>query len=199
VAVHQKRARRAGAYLAIIDEGGVLMAPLLRRTLAPQGQTPIFKQQGRHREKVSNIAALTISPKRQRLGLYFSTLKNDHFEQTAVAWFLRHLLRALHGPVIVVWDRGNMHHGDAIRQLQADYADRLSFEEFPAYAPELNPVEQIWTFLKWTKLCNFSPADVDALEKKVFEELHAARFDKDRLRSFFDASELPFPTRALAS
>lgn len=174
------------------------MAPLLRRTLALAGQTPIFKRQGKHREKVSNIAALSISPKRQRLGMYFSTLKNDFFEQTAVAWFLRQLLRHLRGPVIVVWDRGPMHHGDAIRQLQADFP-RLSFEELPAYAPELNPVEQIWTFLKWSRLCNFAPADVHELEEKVFQELHAARLDQKRLRSFFDASELPFPTRALAS
>jgi transposase len=185
--------------LTVLDECGVLMAPLLRRTQAARGQTPIFKQQGKQREKVSNIAALTISPKRQRLGLYFSTLKNDFFEQTAVAWFLRQLLRHLRGPLIVVWDRGPMHHGDAIRQLQADYPGRIFFEELPAYAPQLNPVEQIWTFLKWSRLCNFSPADVDALEKKVFQELHAVRHDKNRLRGFFEASELPFPTRALAS
>jgi transposase len=173
------------------------MAPLLRRTLAPKGQTPIFKQPGKQRQKVSNIAALTISPKRQRLGMYFSTLKNDFFDQSAVAWFLRQLLHCVRGPVIVVWDRGPMHQGDDIRQVLADFP-RLSLEQLPAYAPELNPVEQIWTFLKWSRLCNFSPEDVDALENKVFQELHAARFDQKRLHNFFEASDLPLP-RALAS
>jgi putative transposase len=198
VAAHPKRARRQGAHLVLIDESGALMAPLLRRTLAPRGQTPIFKQQGKHREKVSIIAALTIAPKRQRLGLYFANLTNDYFEQVAVAWFLRQLLQHLRGPVIVVWDRGPMHRGDAIRQVLADFP-RLSLEQLPPYAPELNPVEQIWTFLKWSRLCNFAPEDVRELEEKIFQELQTIRFEQKRLHSFFEASKLPFPTRALAS
>ena len=46
-----------------------MLCPLVRRTLAPRGQTPKIFVRGRHREKVSVIAALTLSPKRRRLGL----------------------------------------------------------------------------------------------------------------------------------
>ena len=55
---------------------------------------------------------------------------------------MRQLLRHLRGKVIVIWDRGNMHRGDPIRQLLRDYP-RLSIEELPPYAPDLNPVEQV--------------------------------------------------------
>jgi transposase len=183
--------------LVLIDESGMLLAPLVRRTLAPKGQTPLLKHRAKHRDKVSLIAALTLSPKIQRLGLYFSSLVNDHFEVVAVTWFLRQLLKHLRGQVIVVWDRGNMHRGEDIRQLLADYP-RLHLEPLPPYAPELNPVEQIWTYLKWQRLCNFAAADAQELDEVVFRELHHIRYDQDRLRSFWNGSDLPWP-RALAS
>ena len=40
MAARQKKARRQGASLALIDESGLLMAPLVRRTWSPRGQTP---------------------------------------------------------------------------------------------------------------------------------------------------------------
>lgn len=173
------------------------MAPLVRRTLAPKGQTPILRVKGRHREKVSLIAALTLSPRRRRLGCYFTTLVNHHFDQQAVAWFLQRLLRHLRGPVIVVWDRGNMHRGPDIEQL-LERNPRLRLEQLPPYAPQLNPTEQIWTYLKWNRLCNHAPANAAELDGVVFKELHAVRHNQDQLRSFWLGSELP-AARALAS
>src|SRR4051812_34741960 len=46
VAAHQKKARRQGAHLALMDESGLLMAPLVRRTWAPRGQPPALEQSG---------------------------------------------------------------------------------------------------------------------------------------------------------
>ena len=197
MAAHSKRARRLGAHLVFIDESGLLLAPLVRRSLAPKGETPTLEHQGRHRDKVSWIAALTVSPQGRHLGLYFSTLLNGHFESFATAWFLRELLKHLRGPVIVVWDRGNNHRGPAIRQLLADFP-RLTLEQLPPYAPQLNPVEQLWSWLKWNRLSNFAPRDTTHLEFTAFQELHEIRYDQHRLRSFWRGSELP-RTRALAS
>jgi putative transposase len=187
--------------LVFIDESGFLMAPLVRRTLAPEGQTPQLvhrvRHHGRGRDKVSTLAALTISPKNGRLGLYFTTLVNDYFDHVAVAWAVRQLLKHLRGPVIIVWDRGPMHQGPDIRQLQRDYP-RLTIEQLPPYAPDLNPVECIWSYIKWGRLCNFTAPDSQTLEKHVFQELHGIRTNQQRLRTFWQGSELPLP-RALVS
>jgi putative transposase len=197
VAAHSKRARRLAAHLVLLDESGMLLAPLVRRTLAPRGQTPFLVQRAKHREKTSLLAALTLSPKKQRLGLYFSGLINQGFNQEAVAYFLRQLLKHLRGPVIVIWDRGTMHRGPEIRRLQSDYP-RLHLESLPSYAPELNPVEQVWTHLKWGRLCNWAPQDVGELAETAYRELHRIRTDPKQLRNYWAASELPWP-RALAS
>lgn len=175
----------------------MLLAPLVRRSLSPKGHPATLLHKAKHREKVSLMAALSVSPKTRRLGLYFSSLVNDSFDQAAVAWFLREVLKHLRGPVIVVWDRGPMHRGSEIRRLLEDYP-RLALEALPPYAPELNPVEQIWTHLKWNRLCNLAPKDSVHLDQLVFEELHPLRNDHERLRKFWDGSELPWP-HALAS
>jgi transposase len=190
--------RRQRAHLVLIDESGLLLAPLLRRSQAPRGHTPLIKCKAAHRQKVSLLAALTLSPRRGRAGLYFTSLINDHFDEVAVAWFLRQLLRHLRGRVIVLWDRGSMHHGPEIRQVLQRH-QRLQLEELPPYAPELNPVEQIWKYLKWDKLCNFAPWDSNELEQTAFQELQAIRYDREQLRSFWEVSDLPAPKWAFAA
>jgi len=74
-----------------------MMAPLVRRTWAPRGQTPDFVPGGGRgpREKVSVAAALWLSPRRERLGLYFKTLVNGYFDNWYVTAFLEAMLEAV--------------------------------------------------------------------------------------------------------
>ena len=81
------------APLALIDESGLLMAPLVRRTIAPRGQTPGLRQKSGTREKVSVASALWVSPGRDRLGLYFQILVNGYFDNWYLALFLEAMLR----------------------------------------------------------------------------------------------------------
>ena len=173
------------------------MAPLVRRTLAPRGRTPILVQPG-SRRKISAIAAVSLSPRRQRLGLHYDIHRNTAIDNYGVANFLRQLLRCLPGRVIVLWDQGRIHQGPGIRQVQADHP-RLQLASFPTYAPDLNPVEYLWTYMKWAQLPNYVPQDILHLDDIVCEELYNTCYNQGRLRSFYDASKLPFPTRALAS
>jgi len=89
----KKKARRQGAHIALIDESGLMMAPLLRRTWAPRGQTPSLVQAGAHRKKVSVAAALWLSPRRDHLGLYFHTLADGYFDNWYMTAFLEAMLR----------------------------------------------------------------------------------------------------------
>ncbi len=112
----------------MIDESGLLMTPLVRRTWAPRGQTPELVQRCGKREKVSVAAALWLSPLRDRLGLFARTLVNDYFDTWYSAAFLEALLQELPGRVVVIWDGGSMHKGDPIDQLQDLMADRLTLQ-----------------------------------------------------------------------
>lgn len=198
MASHQKKARRRGAYLAIIDESGLLMAPLVRRTWAPRGRTPVLVQRSGHREKVSVAAALWFSPRRSRLGLFFETLVKGYYNNESSAAFLERLVHRLPGPVIAVWDGNTMHKGDPIEELLQRLGPRLQIEPLPPYAPQLSPVEPLWSWLKYSQLNNFAPQNAHQLNEAVTAELSAVRGDQHLLKGFFQASQLTLP-RALLS
>ena len=178
----------------LIDESGLLMAPLLRRTWAPQGRTPALHQQGAHRQKVSLCAALWLSPDRARLGLFCQRLVNGYFDNVRVAAFLEGLLAKLKDQrLVVLWDGGTMHKGAPIRTLLAKHPGRLSLERLPAYAPMLNPVEPLWSWLKYGRLANFAPRDAHELDARIAVELRAIQHSQPQLRNLFHASQLPLP------
>ena len=167
------------------------MAPLVRRTWAPRGETPELVQKSGAREKVSVLGALCLSPERDRLQLYSQTLVNGYFDNWSVAAFLEAMVRSLAGRFVVVWDGGSVHKGDPIRDLEDGFGDRLTLERLPPYAPELNPVEFLWGWLKYSRLNNFAPRDAVHLDDRVVAELAAIRSDQALLRSFVQASDLP--------
>jgi transposase len=174
-----------------MDESGALLAPLVRRTLAPRGRTPVLRHRARHRDKVSLAAALTFAPQGE-LGLYFRTYPKDYVNSAKAAGFLEGLLQEVPGPVVVLWDRGNMHKGDAIRDLKRRYP-RLHTEFLPPYAPQLNPVELLWSFLKYGRMANFAPRDIDHLHEVVLEHLLFAQSNLRLLASCWHWSGLPPP------
>lgn len=191
MAAHQKKSHELGASLVFTDESGFLLAPLLHRTLAPVAHTPVLRQRARHRDKLSAAAALTLSPGRGHVGLYYQTYPDAYVNAEVYAAFLRRLLGQVRRPLVVVQDRGNMHRGAAVREL-AEGFPRLDLNLLPPYAPELNPVEQLWNHAKDKQLSNFAPLDVTQLDREVCNCLDATKADQLRLRSFFAATPLPW-------
>lgn len=164
VAPHQKKARRLNAALVFVDESGLLLAPLVRRSWAPRGQTPILYQRGRSREKVSIIAALSVSPQRRRVGLYYSLCPNANVTIPWLIAFLRDLATHLRHPLLLVWDRLPGHRAHTVQRYLAARR-RLHAELLPPYAPELNPVETLWAYLKRNPLANLAAPDAATLAR----------------------------------
>jgi transposase len=192
----KQNARRRGACLLLLDESGLLMMPLLRRGWALRGHPSASKYQAAHREKVSVAAALWLPPERDRLQLAYQTLVNGYFTNVEVTEFLGRAVE-LPYPVIALWDGGTMHKGSPIRALLEESQGCLDIEPMPAHAPELMPVEFLWRWLKYGRLCNFTPRDVHQLNKAVVRELDALRDNQVLLASFFHQSDLPLPRTLL--
>jgi len=164
-----------------------MLAPLRRRTWAPRGQTPIQKSWDR-RDRLSVGAAITLSPHRRRAGLYFRIHShNIHFDDTMelITLVRRHLQR----PFILVLDRYNVHR-KAVRLLSEKHPRWFSAEWLPAYAPELNPVEQVWNHSKYADLANFIPDDVGHLHRQLYGSLRDQHGKPGLLRSFFKHTKL---------
>ena len=163
-----------------------MLAPTVLRTWAPRGHTPLLRHWHR-RDRISVISGLSVSPGRQRLGLYYQW-HHHNIRQPDVCEFLSHLLRHLRGPVIVLWDRLLLHRLPPVHEL-CRRVPRLKLEYFPAYAPELNPDEQVWNLTK-ARLANGSPDDRFDLALSVIAELEACRKSQPRLRGCITYSGL---------
>jgi transposase len=183
----KKKAARLGAHLVFADESGFLLIPNVLKTWAPRGQTPIHRHRYR-RDKISAISGVSVSPVRQRLGLYFH-LYLHNIGHREVCAFLRHLLRHLRGHVIVLLDNASIHHGEPLRALCRRHR-RLHIEYFPAYAPELNPDEGVWSLTK-RALANGRPDNVLDLLGHLLDTLESIGRSPRKLRACITQSDLP--------
>lgn len=159
-----------------------MLQPLLRRTWAEQGQTPLLEQWDR-RDRLTAITALVLSPQRKRVNLFFELLDHNAKAKDFVG-FLVHLRRELRRKLWIVWDNLRAHYkAEALLRERAE--NWAHFEHLPAYAPELNPVEHVWSTGKWGRLANAPPDDVAHLQRSVDETLTHQATEPTLLRSHF--------------
>jgi transposase len=92
-----------------------------------------------------------------------------------VVEFLEHLLRHLGGKLLIVWDGLRSHHSRLVWDFVRGQRGRLWLEFLPAYAPELNPVEYLWSHWKQHELPNFCPATFGQLSHHARKALRRMR------------------------
>lgn len=168
------------------------MGPLAHRSWAPRGKTPVLRQRGRSRLKVSAIGALVVSPLQRRVRAYFGVQAEASFDGERILRFLKQLCRALRVPIALIWDRLQAHRGEPVRSWLTRNRHRIRAELLPAYAPELNPVELIWGHAKSHSLANFAPLEFPELAMQTHLTVLAIGDDQPLLRSFLRHCALSF-------
>ena len=85
-----------------------------------------------------------------------------------VVRFLCHLLRHIPGKLLVIWDGSPIHRSQAVKQfLASGGAGRIYLEQLHGYAPDLNPAEGIWNYLKRVELRNLCCVDLPHLRRRL--------------------------------
>lgn len=166
------------------------MAPVVRTTWGLRGHTPVLKHKMRHHDKISAIGAISLSPRRRHLGLYMAWHPNRNVQQPQVIAFLSNLSRHLKGRLIVLWDRGRPHIGKQTKAWLARHP-RIVVEELPAYAPELNAVDHLWSDLKAHDLANHGLLDLKSLQHESQRSRQRIGQRQDLLRGFVRHTHLP--------
>ena len=171
--------------MLFLDETGLMLQPLVRRTWAPRGQRPVMYCWDRH-DRLSVIAGLALTSARHHVGLYFA-FHDQNIKTDEVEAFIRDVRRQVRKELIVVMDRLPAHRSAAKRLI----GDGFEIEWLPGYAPDLNPTEALWSHTKYCDMANFVPADTLDLEVQATGSLEDTQGDQKMLRSFFHAAELP--------
>jgi DDE superfamily endonuclease len=144
----QKKIRQERRTLVFIDESGFYLLPMVVRSYAPRGLTPILHEY-LSRDHLAVMGAVT--PRGQLfLKSYFQAITSEQ-----VIDFLDELQRQLQGRLLVLWDSSPTHVSKRLRgYLSNGAARRIQIERFPGYAPELNPTEWVWSYFKLGPLAN---------------------------------------------
>ncbi|MFC4612258.1 transposase [Streptomyces maoxianensis] len=129
------------------------MKPHRSRTWAPRGQTPVVPVRGASRGRIS-LAALACYKPGQTSRQFYRPRVQSHLKgaHQGFTWkdYRDLVVRAhlqLGGPIVLIWDNLNVHRSAGMRQYAADH-DWLTVIQLPSYAPQLNPVEGIWSLLR---------------------------------------------------
>jgi transposase len=177
------------AHLAFIDESGFMLAPTRRRTYAPSGHAPIQKVTDPH-AKISVIAAIVVSPEYRNTKLVYH-LSRDYanFNGLAISSFLRCLCDEVRNTMTVIWDSVRIHYAEPVKGFLTG-RNTLVLEQFPPNASGLNPVDGIWSYIKYGRLPNYAPFDLNELRKTLTAELRRLKKHPDLLFSFISRTGL---------
>jgi transposase len=157
----QKGADQEGRTIVWVDESGFYLLPGAVRTYAPRGQTPTLRLP-LSRDHLSVISGITPA------GRLLMLVQERAYRSPDVVRFLKHLLRHIPGKLLVVWDGSPIHRGQPVKDFLArGGAKRIHLEPLPGYAPELNPDEGIWHYLKRVELRNVCCRDLTHLRREL--------------------------------
>ena len=185
-----REAAERKATLAVVDETGFMMYPTVRKSFSPRGEAPVNLVTDPH-GRVSTIGAIAIRPRGGDLGWHYHMLKdNTNFRGPGVVEFLTKLRSEVGGPLTVLWDQIIIHSCGVVQDYLKAHPDIRS-ELLPAYAPELNPVDGAWFYIKFNRIPNFVPASLQRLRHVIGKELKRLQKHPELLMSFVRASQLP--------
>jgi transposase len=139
-------------------------------------QTPVVRVKPT-RDHLSAIGGITVD------GQLFLQVRQGAYDSAGVVGFLRVLLRKVPGKLLVIWDGAPIHHGQAVKDFLKRGAKRLHLERLPGYAPDLNPEEGIWSYLKRVEMGNVCCTDLADLRTHVTRARERLRHKRDIIRA----------------
>lgn len=157
----KKKAEREKRTIVFIDEAGLYLLPMVVRTYAPRGHTPVLRVP-LTRDHISAIGGIT------PMGQIFMQMQEQAYKAVDVVRFLQMLLRKIPGQLLVIWDGSPIHRADVIKQfLSGPMGKRVHLERLPGYAPELTPQEGGWNLLKRRELKNLCCQNLAHLRQEL--------------------------------
>jgi transposase len=178
------RAQKEQKTLIFVDESGVYLLPGVVKTYGPKRLRPILRE-WQTRDHLSVMGGATPQ------GKGYSLVHPESLNGLDTVAFLAHLLRVVGQRLVVIWDASPIHRCTEVQEFLAEGAARwIHIEMLPPYAPDLNPLEWMWTHLKDIEMCNLACLDLEQLHMEFHLALGRTRQKPSLVRSFFAGAEL---------
>ena len=178
----KKKSLREGRTIVFIDESGLSGKCPVTRTWAPRGHTPVIQQSFTWKQ-MSAIAGL--SWWRFYFRFFAGAIKSEQIIE-----FLTALHKQIGNKLLIIWDGVGTHKSRLVRSWLEDQGGRIAIAFLPPYAPELNPVEAIWGYLKKNEIANLCPTTIAQVSDFARRRLKSMQRRPNLIRAFWQQTEL---------
>ena len=181
----KKRAKKEGADIFFLDEAGVRNDDPLGRTWAPRGKKPVVKTSGR-RQSINALSAVNEN------GAFWYRTYKETLNADRMIEFLGDFLKGRKRPVILIVDNHPVHRSKAVAEWVKARTNRIELVFLPPYAPELNPDEMVWNYLKTNDIRKRPLRKNESLVERVQAALDQIKKTPALIKSFFQAAEVAY-------
>lgn len=172
------QAKASGGEVYFWDESGFRADTVHGKTWGKKGQTPVVHRPGQ-RQSISAASAVNA-----RGGFWYCTYKGGLNAQLFVG-LLRKMMQRRTKPVHLVLDSLPAHKTTLVKDYAASTRGMLTLHFLPGYAPELNPDELVWSYVKRTGSARSPLRKGEQLQTKVAAQLAEIKRSPRLVRSFF--------------
>jgi len=181
----KKRAKRLGAMIFFLDEAGFQSDPPLGRTYGLKGHTPVVASSGQ-RQSINVISAVNAS------GAFWAATYTGKLNAESFVAFLKNFMKGRRRKVLLVVDGHPAHKANLVKDYIAALAGRLELHFLPPYAPDLNPDEFVWNYMKGAGVSKRPLKKNESLRERVEQDLSVIYQDKLLVASFFSAKSVAY-------
>ena len=182
VARTKKIAARQGRIIVFIDESGLSERPCRARTWAPKGETPVL-QYSFSWKQLSVIAGLSY-------WRFYFRLFNGSIKSPQIVEFLKALQATIGKKLLIIWDRLQAHRSKLVKAHVEAQHGQIMIDYLPAYAPDMNPVECIWGYLKHHAMPNYCARDLGDVAHRARSNLRSMQRRPTLVTAFWKQVDL---------
>jgi transposase len=179
----RKRAQRIGAKIFFSDEAGFQSDPVLGRTYGLKGKTPVVTTSGQ-RQRLNVISAVNAR------GEFWAVTYTGKLNAESFVAFLQNFMDSQTGKIFLVVDGHPAHKANAVKRYIQSLKGRLELHFLPPYAPDLNPDEFVWSYMKNNGVSKKPLKKNESLQSRIDQDLNEIRGNRKLVKSIFHAESV---------
>ena len=172
-------ARRQQAIIYFQDESGISLTPVLGRTWAPIGKTPVVKVTGK---RGGFCISSAITPNGR---MVFRIEKGKVDAHAHIDFLSKIILQHPNRKIIIIEDNAPAHNAKLIKEFEMSNKKRITIFHIPPYSPDLNPDEHVWAYLKAFELVAHQAKDTNELKRIAKRKMQKIQRSPNLINSFF--------------
>lgn len=178
-------AKRNDAEIYFWDESGFRADAVQGTTWGVKGETPVIEVPGK-RQSISAASAVN-----SKGGFWFATFQGGMSAELFVA-MLKLMMRGRRRPLYLILDSLPAHKAKVVGDYVKSKNGKLKLFFLPGYAPELNPDELVWSYVKRTGTAKRPLRQNESLQDRIEADLIDLQNNPGLIRSLFKAPDVAY-------